>query len=207
MAGQSLREERRERRRALSRDQILDVAEQVFARNGFHDASLREIAELAEFSVGAVYSFFPGKDDIYREIFHRRGSEFMPEMRRILASDLPPRRQLLDLADWQIGFFRMRPHFGRLVLRGGTGAPPLAEPSDDPRLAENFQESQRLQADLFERGQQAGELRPGPPLALARMFSGLVSAYQTAEMEGGQEPMSTAEFHDLLEAAFVVAAR
>jgi TetR/AcrR family transcriptional regulator len=40
--------ERREQRRALSRDQIMDVAEQVFARNGFHDASLREIAELAD---------------------------------------------------------------------------------------------------------------------------------------------------------------
>jgi hypothetical protein len=37
------------------------------------------------------------------------------------------------------------------------------------------------------------------------MFSGLVSAYQTAEMEEGGEPMPAEEFHALLEAAFVVA--
>jgi len=78
MEERSLREQRREYRRALSRDQILDAAEQVFARHGFHDASLREIAELAEFSVGAVYSFFPGEEDIYREIFLRRAAAFMP---------------------------------------------------------------------------------------------------------------------------------
>jgi AcrR family transcriptional regulator len=204
MADRSLRSERREQRRALSRDQILDVAEQVFARKGFHDASLREIAELAEFSVGSVYSFFASKDDIYRDIFHRRGAEFLPQMRRILSSEQPPRQQLLELADWQVGFFRLHPHFGRLVLRGGAIAPPLAEPSGDPRLVENFQQSQRLQADLFERGQQTGELRAGPPLALARMFSGLISAYQTAELEDAHEPMSTSEFHVLLQDAFVV---
>ena len=202
MAGQSLREERRAKRRALSRDQILDVAEQVFARKGFHDASLREIAELAEFSVGAVYSFFPSKDDIYREIFHRRGAEFLPEMRRILSSDLAPRQQLLELADWQVGFFRRQPHFGRLVLRGGAIAPPLAEPSDDAEVVENFKEAQRLQAELFERGQRAGDLRSGPPATLARMFSGLISAYQTTELEIGQEPMSGEEFHTLLRDAF-----
>jgi AcrR family transcriptional regulator len=61
MGERNLREERREQRRALSRDQIMDVAEQVFARNGFHDASLREIAELAEYSVGAVYGFFASR--------------------------------------------------------------------------------------------------------------------------------------------------
>ena len=98
MEERSLREQRREYRRALSRDQILDAAEQVFARNGYHDASLREIAELAEFSVGAVYSFFPGKEDIYREIFLRRAAAFMPGMQEVLGSEAAPLRQLLDLA-------------------------------------------------------------------------------------------------------------
>jgi hypothetical protein len=36
------------------------------------------------------------------------------------------------------------------------------------------------------------------------MFSGLISAYQTAELEDAHEPMSTSEFHVLLQDAFVV---
>jgi TetR/AcrR family transcriptional regulator len=202
MAERSLRDERRERRRALSKDQILDVAEQVFAREGFHDASLREIAELSEYSVGSVYSFFPGKDDIYREIFRRRGAEFLPKMHRILNADRSARQQLLDLADWQVGFFRRHPHFGQLVLRGGSIAPPLAEPAGDPKILENFLESQRLQADLFRRGQAEDELRDGPPPVLARMFSGLVSAYQASELELRGEPMPLTDFHAMLRSAF-----
>lgn len=213
MTERSLREQRREHRRAFSRDQILDAAEQVFAREGFHDASLREIAEIAEFSVGAVYGFFPGKDDIYREIFLRRAAEFLPGMSRVLSSGQPPRRELLDLADWQVGFFRRYPRFGRLVLRGGSIAPPLSEPPDDRQILENFRTSQRMQADLFRRGQQAGELRAGDPALLARMFSGLVSAFQAAELAadedagaGDTERLPLTILHEVLESAFTLPA-
>jgi TetR/AcrR family transcriptional regulator len=197
MAEHSLREQRRQHRRALSRDQILDAAEQVFARNGFHDASLREIAEIAEFSVGAVYGFFTGKEDIYRAIFLRRAAEFMPEMQEVLSSDGAPRRQLLDLAAWQVTFFRRYPQFGRLVLRGGAIASPLATPAEDAQIQENFATAQHVQADLFLRGQQAGDLRQGPPAVLARMFSGLVSAFQAAEFS--TDPVEQLRLEDLLE--------
>ncbi|MGI8335533.1 TetR/AcrR family transcriptional regulator [Actinomadura scrupuli] len=220
MTERSLREQRREHRRALSRDQVLDAAEQVFAREGFHEASLREIAELAEFSVGTVYALFSGKDDIYREIFLRRAAEFLPGMREVLSADRPPRRQLIELADWQVGFFRRFPQFGRLVLRGGSIAPPLSEPPDDSQILENFRTAQRMQADLFRRGQQAGELRSGDPVLLARMLSGLVSAFQAAELATGEDAATTMaggdatgagtgrlpleQLHEVLEAAFVL---
>jgi AcrR family transcriptional regulator len=90
MTEPSLREQRREHRRALGRDQILDAAERMFARVGYHEASLREIAELVEFSVGAVYGFFASKDDIYREIFLRRATEFLPRMQDVLSSERTP---------------------------------------------------------------------------------------------------------------------
>jgi len=45
-----------------------------------------------------VYSFFPGKEDIYREIFLRRAAAFMPGMQEVLGSEAAPLRQLLDLA-------------------------------------------------------------------------------------------------------------
>ncbi|GGV35752.1 hypothetical protein GCM10010182_69770 [Actinomadura cremea] len=207
MAERSLREQRREHRRALNRDQILDSAERVFARAGFHGAQLREIAELAEFSVGTVYGFFAGKDEIYQEIFLRRAAEFLPGMQEILASDAPPRRQLLDLADWQVGFFRRFPEFGRLVLRGGAIAPPLADPPADGRILENFRSAQRMQADLFRRGMDAGELRDGDPVLLARMFSGLVSAFQSTELagDGPAELLPLEQLHRVLEGAFAAA--
>ncbi|MDD9372224.1 MAG: helix-turn-helix domain containing protein, partial [Acidimicrobiales bacterium] len=68
----SRREQRRLQHQDLSRAQLLDAAEEVFGRKGFHEATLKEVAELAEFSVGSVYSFFTNKDDLFRQIFVRR---------------------------------------------------------------------------------------------------------------------------------------
>jgi TetR/AcrR family transcriptional regulator len=182
MSEQSLREQRREFRRALSRDQVLDAAEYVFARNGFRDASLREIAEQAEFSVGTVYSLFASKEELYTEVILRRAAEFMPGMDEVLGSPAAPLRQLLDLAAWQVSFFRRYPDYGRVVLRAGAITSPLATPVEDARIEHNFAAAQQAQTELFRRGQAAGELRPGSPAVLARMFSGLVSAFQAADL-------------------------
>lgn len=207
MSGRNLREERREQRRALGRDQIMDVAEHVFARKGFHDASLREIAEQAEYSVGAVYGFFASKDELYREIFHRRTSAFMPGMSEVLSSDLPPDGQLVALAEWQVRFFRAHPEWGRLVLRGGAIAAPLADPLEDSETLANFRKSMDMQADLFRRGQRSGVLREGDPELLARMFSGLVTAFQATELSGDVDrelPLPT--LTGAIRAAFITAA-
>ena len=55
----------REQSRALTRERLLAAARLVFARSGFHGASVEEIASEAGFSTGALYSNFDGKEDLF----------------------------------------------------------------------------------------------------------------------------------------------
>jgi AcrR family transcriptional regulator len=71
------REERRLLHQELSRTQLLDAAEEIFGQKGFHDTTLKEIADRADFSVGSVYSFFQNKDDLYVNVWLRRGAELL----------------------------------------------------------------------------------------------------------------------------------
>jgi len=205
---QGRREERRQRHHDLSRAQLLDAAEEVFGRKGFHETTLREIAELAEFSVGSVYSFFESKDDLFRSIFLRRGDQFMTAMRAVLEPSGDPAEQLHTLVDMEVGFFRDHPHFGRLYLRYASSTGISDERLADTAIAANYTESMGLQAVLFERGQALGELREGDPAVLARLFSGLVSAYQAADpavvsdaAEGERLPLD--DLHEIMSGAFV----
>ncbi len=204
----SPRELRRERHRNLSRTQILDAAEEVFARKGFHDATVKEIAATAEFSVGGVYSFFAEKDDVFVEVFTRRGSEFMAGMRDVLAVGGSPRASLHRLADYQVAFFREHANFGRLFLRSSGMTLGELESKIDRSTVDNYVEAMNLQAKLFRDGQDAGELRDGDPEVLARLFSGLVSAYQAADPlvvgngDAAGERMTVEELHEILDAAF-----
>jgi AcrR family transcriptional regulator len=202
------REQRRQLRLELGREHILDAAEEVFARKGFHDASMKEIAEGAEFSVGALYGFFANKDDLFRNIYRRRGAQFMQGMRDVLGEDASPRRRLHDLARFQVQFFREHPQFARLFLRTSGINLPEPESGTDDVITENYTEAMTLQAKLFRAGQDAGELRDGDPDVLAMLFSGLVSAFQAtdpvvvAEAAPGTERMPLTELHDILDGAF-----
>ncbi|MEU6501210.1 TetR/AcrR family transcriptional regulator [Streptomyces californicus] len=50
------------------RRQILDGAARCFARNGFHATSMQDVLKEVGLSAGAVYRYFPGKDDIIAAI-------------------------------------------------------------------------------------------------------------------------------------------
>ena len=157
----SRRDLRRERHHELSRAQLLDAAERVFGEKGFHDATLNEIAELAEYSVGSVYSFFEGKEDLFSQVFVRRGDQFMPKMRAILKGTGSAADKLHRLVDFQVGFFREHRRFARLFLRYANVAL-VSEPGElDASIAGNYDESMRLQTELISRGQRSGEFHPG----------------------------------------------
>jgi AcrR family transcriptional regulator len=203
----SRRDQRRRLHQDLSRTQLLDAAEEVFGAKGFHDTTLKEIAELAEFSVGSVYSFFENKDDLFLNVFVRRGEEFLPGMEAAAGGGEDPRAQLHALVDYEVGFFRRHPHFGRLYLRTSSSTLPGMELPPSRTLAENFQRAMDIQAAVFGRGQASGALREGDALVLARLLSGLVAAYQSTDPavvadDPGSERLPLADLHDIVDRAF-----
>jgi len=65
----------RRQRIALERqarmDLILDSAERLFAEKGYHETSINDIAEGADFSRTSVYQYFRSKEEIYVHLLDR----------------------------------------------------------------------------------------------------------------------------------------
>jgi AcrR family transcriptional regulator len=203
----SRREQRRLLHQDLSRSQLLDAAEEVFGAKGFHDTTLKEIADLAEFSVGSVYSFFDNKDDLFLSVFLRRGEQMLPGMEAIVDGEGTASDKLHRLVDYEVGFFRDHPHFGRLYVRSATATSPATEMPDSAPLARNFQSAMTMHASIFETGQRSGEFRAGDPVVLARLLTGLVSSYQSVDpavvSDGdASERLPIATLHDIIDGAF-----
>jgi AcrR family transcriptional regulator len=70
----------REQSKANTRDRLLGAARRVFARSGFHGASVEEIASEAGFSTGALYSNFDGKEDLFLVLMEREIDEHAREI-------------------------------------------------------------------------------------------------------------------------------
>jgi AcrR family transcriptional regulator len=70
----------REESKANTRERLLGAARTVFARSGFHGASVEEIASEAGFSTGALYSNFDGKEDLFLALMERAIDEHAREI-------------------------------------------------------------------------------------------------------------------------------
>ena len=56
---------RKEREYKARREEILKTAERVFAKKGFHNTTVAEIAKESEFAIGTLYQFFKNKEELY----------------------------------------------------------------------------------------------------------------------------------------------
>lgn len=60
---------RRQREREERYQTILRAAESLFAKEGYHQTSINQIADLAEVSVGTVYFYFKNKEDLLIQLY------------------------------------------------------------------------------------------------------------------------------------------
>jgi AcrR family transcriptional regulator len=75
---------RRERERLRQREELLAAALELFAEKGFHNVSMHEIAQKAEFAVGTLYKFFKDKEDLYKALVRSRAERFHARLKEIL---------------------------------------------------------------------------------------------------------------------------
>ena len=73
----------RKERQEQTREQVIAAAARVFARRGYHRATVEEIASEAGFTIGALYSNFRGKEELFLAIADRQTEAQVGEIRAI----------------------------------------------------------------------------------------------------------------------------
>ena len=75
---------RREREKLQKRKELLAAALGLFSEKGYHNVSMHEIAEKAEFAVGTLYKFFQDKEDLYKALIKTKAEEYHAVLRGVL---------------------------------------------------------------------------------------------------------------------------
>jgi AcrR family transcriptional regulator len=68
-----------------TRERILDVAEELFANNGYNGTSLRDVARTAELQTAAIGYHYPSKEDLFDTVIRRRAAVMTEWRQRVLA--------------------------------------------------------------------------------------------------------------------------
>ena len=138
----------RQRRLEHTRGVLLDAAEEVFAKRGFGGTALEDIAEVAGYTRGAIYSHFGTKEELFLAVTERHLQRFLDGFDDVIGS-------FESLDDLDVAQFAER--WRELTIAGPDSAALgyefslflLRNPGAQERLAAKREETIRSLADYI----------------------------------------------------------
>ncbi len=138
------------------RNQILDTAEDVFAKHGFDEARMDDIAERAGLSKGAIYWYFKKKDEIIGALLERVFRRNIIALQRIAAEPASAKDRLSRCAEQISRDFQAMSRLMPIALEFYSIA--LRQKSVRRHLASVYDELLAIFIPLIEEGTRNGEL-------------------------------------------------
>lgn len=151
-------------RRRLSEDAVLESAERLFVKNGFHGTTVDDIARDAGLTKGAVYFHFRDKRDVLLALLKRAEDRVLyPILNRLRSTDAPASERVVEyLHSWaRIALEQRNTMFLPILMSFeflGT---------DDPIEREVSGMYDRIYAtlsDVIRQGRESGELKDDGPV-------------------------------------------
>ena len=109
---------------ALKRDLIREAAKRVFVARGLSAASVREIAQQAGYTTGAIYFHYASKEEIYADVLRESLSALHEAVSSAAAAENKPVEALVAAYRAFIAFYRAKPQDLSLGLYLFEGAGP-----------------------------------------------------------------------------------
>ena len=95
---------------------ILDAAVRVFARQGFNQCRVSDIADEAGVAYGLVYHYFRSKDEVLDTLFLERWNVMLDVIRDLDGQDLAPRDKLYAIASFIVDSYRHDPELMKVII-------------------------------------------------------------------------------------------
>jgi AcrR family transcriptional regulator len=101
---------------AERRRQILDAAVAVFARQGFNQCRVSDIADEAGVAYGLVYHYFRSKDEVLDTLFLERWNVLLQVIRDLDGREIPAREKLAAIASFIVDSYRHDPDLMKVII-------------------------------------------------------------------------------------------
>jgi TetR/AcrR family fatty acid metabolism transcriptional regulator len=95
--------------------QIIDAAVRVFARNGFYNSRVSDIAREAGIASGTIYLYFKTKDEILVTLFREKMAAFVSELRAEIAREGDPEAKIRRLVRLHFEVLEASPDMAEVV--------------------------------------------------------------------------------------------
>jgi AcrR family transcriptional regulator len=177
---------------AQRRDAILEAARVVFARQGYANTVVDDIAGQADIGKGTLYLYFPSKEQIYMAALLEDARRLDDESRAAMAAMDSWRDKLRAYVEVRIRYFDKHQNFVRIYLTEFRSMCMQGKPvhADLHRLAE---QGEAQLAQMFAAAAARGHIRNIDPELAAGAVSDLTRGLMERRLKHMGRPMSSSD--------------
>ena len=169
---------RREREKLRQRKEMLAAALGLFSEKGYHNVSMQEIAQKAEFATGTLYKFFKSKEDLYKALLLEQTDIFHDVLTKAIEEPDDEIEKLRNYARAKGELFRANAAMIRLYFAETRGASFNVLAGLDSGIRERYYEFLQTLASVFERGIKRKRFKKiADPYSLAVALESLTNAF------------------------------
>jgi AcrR family transcriptional regulator len=138
--------------------ELLEAARQVFAKKGFHAATVEDIAAAAGVAKGTVYLYYRSKQEVYWAALEHGITELHNEIQNRLAAEETPETKVRAFIEIKIRYFELNRDFFTIYFSelGSGFSHPAQMP---PRFEEMYLQQARLLEEVLRQGIQSKAVR------------------------------------------------
>jgi len=97
-----------------TREKLIEVARQLFARNGVENTTMNDISQASEKGRRTLYTYFKSKTEIYHAVVQSELSMLLVSLENVVKKNLSADQKLLEFIDTRLKAIK------DVVLRNGT---------------------------------------------------------------------------------------
>ncbi|MBN2032848.1 MAG: TetR/AcrR family transcriptional regulator [Deltaproteobacteria bacterium] len=169
---------RREREKLRQRKEMLAAALELFSEKGYHNVSMHDIAQKAEFAIGTLYKFFRNKEDLYKALVLEQADRFHEALTNAMKEPDDEIEKLRNYVMAKGEIFRANISMIRLYFAETRGASFNVMAGLDPEIRQRYHEFLKSLASVFENGMRRKLFKTiSEPYYLAVALEGLTNAF------------------------------
>ncbi|OGK99405.1 MAG: hypothetical protein A3E31_00955 [Candidatus Rokubacteria bacterium RIFCSPHIGHO2_12_FULL_73_22] len=163
--------------------QIIDAAIRVFARNGYYNSRVSDVAREAGIAAGTIYLYFKTKDEILVTLFREKMTEWVALVRDAIAGEADPLEKIRRIVALHFKMIEEHPALAEVLqveLRQGHK---FFRGASAQEVSAYFD----VIADVLREGVLAGRLRKELPVKVAtKMLFGAMDQLATSWVLGSR---------------------
>nr|AGF93390.1 transcriptional regulator, TetR family [uncultured organism] len=150
---------------------IIDVAVDLFAEHGYHGTSMNMIAREAGVSKGGLYWYFCSKKDLYSSIIEMPFKDYIKFIKKVEKKETSPKEKIKSIISFRVNYIKNNQGLSRMIVNELGNLEILKE-----KIFKYKKQNEDIMTGIFKEGVKEGQFKIKDTYVSVMSFTSIINS-------------------------------